>query len=201
MSQPANYQLKGQLLGACNCDWGCPCNFEAPPTYVKCHGTYVWHVESGHYDGTALDGSTFCQISAFPGAVHEGNGTTLVLVDERVPAQRRPAIEALLLVIPPFAVFHDLSPTFLGFRYTPFNLHLDGLNSSLEVPGILDLRLTPMINPVTGEVELATLEKPTGFTSKVQQLCSTAAHRLTAGDMAFECPGKYGEFSLFDYPL
>lgn len=201
MSQPANYQLKGQLLGACNCDWGCPCNFEARPTYGKCEGTYVWHVESGHYNGATLDGSTFCQINCFPGAVHEGNGTLLVLVDERVPAERRPAIEALLVDIPPFGVFYDLSSNFLGFRYAPFNLHLDGLHSSLEVPGILELSLTPITNPVTGEVELATLEKPTGFTSKVQEMCSTAAHRLTAEGISFECPGKYGEFSLFDYPL
>ena len=69
------------------------------------------------------------------------------------------------------------------------------------MPGILELSLTPIINPVTGDVELATLEKPTGFTSKIQEMCSTAVHRLTAEGMSFECPGKYGEFSLFDYPL
>jgi len=161
----------------------------------------VWHVETGHYNGTNLDGATFCQMSAFPGAIHEGQGTTLVLIDERVPADQRLAIEAMLVEIPPFGVFYDLTSNFLGFRYAPFNLKLDGLNSSLEAPGILELSLTPIINPVTGDVELATLEKPTGFTSKVQELCSTGVHRLTAEGMSFECPGKYGEFSLFDYPL
>ena len=95
----------------------------------------------------------------------------------------------------------ELTSNFLGFVYAPFNLHLDGLNSRLEVPGILALSLTPIINPVTGEVELATLEKPTGFTSKVQEMCSTAAHRLTTEGLSFECAGKYGEFSRFEYPL
>src|SRR5262252_6759515 len=33
MAEKTPYHLKGVLLGACNCDWGCPCNFEAPPTY------------------------------------------------------------------------------------------------------------------------------------------------------------------------
>src|SRR5215471_113169 len=33
MAQRDAYHIKGVLLGACNCDWGCPCNFEAPPTY------------------------------------------------------------------------------------------------------------------------------------------------------------------------
>ena len=52
------YRLKGHLLGACNCDWGCPCSFEARPTKGFCEGSYTWHVEEGHYHGTPLDGST-----------------------------------------------------------------------------------------------------------------------------------------------
>ena len=31
---PAGYHFSGVMLGACSCDWGCPCNFEAPPTLV-----------------------------------------------------------------------------------------------------------------------------------------------------------------------
>ena len=30
--QQVKYHLSGDLLGACSCDWGCPCNFEAAPT-------------------------------------------------------------------------------------------------------------------------------------------------------------------------
>jgi hypothetical protein len=32
--------MRGSLVGACNCDWGCPCNFDAPPTYGFCDGFY-----------------------------------------------------------------------------------------------------------------------------------------------------------------
>jgi len=53
------YRLKGHLLGACNCDWGCPCSFEARPTKGFCEGSYIWHVEEGHFHGTPLNGSTF----------------------------------------------------------------------------------------------------------------------------------------------
>jgi hypothetical protein len=41
--------MKGILLGACNCDWGCPCSFNAPPTHGKCEGGYLWHIEEGKF--------------------------------------------------------------------------------------------------------------------------------------------------------
>ena len=27
-----DWELKGTVVVACNCDYGCPCNFNAPPT-------------------------------------------------------------------------------------------------------------------------------------------------------------------------
>ena len=41
MAEKTSYHLKGMLLAACNCDWGCPCNFEAPPTKGFCEGGYL----------------------------------------------------------------------------------------------------------------------------------------------------------------
>jgi hypothetical protein len=193
------YRLKGHLLGACNCDWGCPCSFEARPTKGFCEGSYTWHVEEGHYQGTPLDGSTFSMFVQFPGAPHEGNGTGVVLVDEKVTADRRGTVEAMIQQIPPFSIFHSLLANFLGFRYVPMDLHFDGIHSRLTIPGTVELQLTPMKNPVTGEDEYATLLKPTGFTSKRQELCATATFRLTTEGITFDHSGQYGEFSPFEY--
>ena len=54
MTANGNYHLKGHLLGACNCDWGCPCNFEQAPNYGSCEGVYLWQVDEGHYNGVDL---------------------------------------------------------------------------------------------------------------------------------------------------
>ena len=199
MADQKSYHLKGHLLAACNCDWGCPCNFEAPSTQGFCEGTYVWRVESGHYHGTTLDGTTFAMFGSYPGLVHEGNATTLVLVDDRVPADRRAAVESMIQSIPPFSIFLALTTNMLGIRYAPFDLHLDGIRSHLTVPQVMELQLAPMQNPVTGEDELATLNKPTGFTSKVQELCSAERYRFTAGEISVDYQGTYGEFSPFEY--
>ncbi|MDP6131970.1 MAG: DUF1326 domain-containing protein [Dehalococcoidia bacterium] len=199
MAEKKTYLLKGTLLGACNCGWGCPCNFEEPPTPGYCEGNYVWHVEHGHYAGTALDGSTFAIYNRFPGAVHEGNATTVVMIDDQVPLKQRTTVEALIQEVPPFSVFMDLTSDFRGFRYLPINLRLDGIRSRVTIPGVLELQFGPMKNPVTGEDELATLNKPTGFTSNVQELCSADTHRFNVEGMTFDYSGKYGEFSPFVY--
>ena len=72
-------------------------------------------------------------------------------------------------------------------------------SSRLTIPAMVDLQLTPMTNPVTGADELATLYKPTGFTSKTHELCATRTYRVTLDGLAYDHSGKYGEFSPFEY--
>ena len=74
---------------SCNCDWGCPCNFNARPTTGKCEGGWTWHVEEGAYGNVRLDGLTFSVYVNWPGAIHEGNGEALTLIDERADAPQR----------------------------------------------------------------------------------------------------------------
>jgi hypothetical protein len=202
MATKISYHLRGILLGDCNCDWGCPCNFEAPPTKGFCEGDYIWHVEEGNYGQVQLNGLNFAWCAHSPGPLHLGNLTSLYLVDERANAQQRRELEEMLtkdLDVIPFGIFTSLTRTMLGVRYVPFEIELNGTSSSVKVPDILELQLTPMRNPVTGEVEPATLIKPKGFTSKEQELCSTLAARLTSEGLTYNNTGKYGEFSRFEY--
>ena len=93
---PAQWNLKGTLIIACNCDYGCPCNFNALPTKGRCEGGWTWHVEQGAVDDTALDGLTFSVYAKWPGAIHQGNGEAVILLDERASAAQREAIGALV---------------------------------------------------------------------------------------------------------
>ena len=91
-----------------------------------------------------MAGSTFGLFIRFPSAPHEGNGTGVVLVDKTLPEPRRPVLESMIQSIPPFSIFCSLLATFLGFRYVPFALDLDGIHSRLNIPAMVDLQLTPM---------------------------------------------------------
>ena len=199
MVEKQSYHLKGANLGGCSCDWGCPCNFEVAPSRGFCDGEYVWYVEQGRYGDTSLDGLSFGIFLHSPAAIHLGNLTAAAVVDERASEQQRQAIEAMVTNAPPFNVFMDLTSNFLGFRYAPIEVHLDGINSKVTIPGIYDLQLAPMTNPVTGEVELATLMKPTGFTSQQSELCATSMHRFSVPGLSYEYPGRHGEFAPYEY--
>ena len=98
-------------------------------------------------------------------------------------------------------IFFSLSPNFLSFRYAPFEIQLDGIQSRVSIANIAEIQLTPMKNPVTGEDELATLLKPTGFTAKESELCSAQTNRLTAAGISYDHGGQYGEISPFEYPI
>jgi len=199
MAEKVPCYLKGVFVAGCSCDWGCPCNFEAPPTKGFCEGGGIWHIEHGHYGGVQLDGLRLGGFAHSPAALHLGNVTLLVLVDERADAQQRAAIEAMFPTTPPFSIFYSLTSTFLGFHYVPIEVQLNGTRSRVTIPGTLELALAPIINPVTGEEEPATLLKPKGFTSQLQELCATAVLRFTKEGLSYDHSGKYGEFSPFEY--
>ena len=78
-------------------------------------------------------------------------------------------------------------------------MHLEGIRSRVSIPETLELALAPMINPVTGEEEPATLMKPKGFTSQLQELYATAVLRFSKEGLAYDYSGKYGEFCRFEY--
>ena len=127
----------------------------------------------------------------------EAGGLASAVVDAQ-PEQRQ-AVETILTEVVPFSVFHDLATTFLGFQYAPMELHLDGIRSGLRIPGVLDLKLGAMKNPVTGEDELATLTKPTGFTANIAELCNAETFTFEVGGKSYDHSGKYGEFCPFEY--
>ena len=107
MTTATQWRMKGSIICACSCDWGCPCNFNARPTYGSCEGTYIWQVEAGHYEDVSLDGLVMSWSGESPGPVHEGHITTQVVIDSRANDQQREAILRLFKGEDggPFAIF------------------------------------------------------------------------------------------------
>ena len=42
MTTQVKWTMEADYLQACNCDYGCPCEFEAPPTQGYCEGIGAW---------------------------------------------------------------------------------------------------------------------------------------------------------------
>ena len=195
------WAMRGYLLGACSCDWGCPCSFNAPPTRGFCEGGYVWHVVEGTYDKVKLDGVTFCWLAHSPGPLHKGNVTAQLIVDERATKEQR---DVILKVSEgkeggPFAIFASVTSKFLEPIFAPFDVKIDGLRSSAKAGKVFDLKISPIENPVTGASEQLQLRKPTGFTSTWADLGKSAKLSVNAPGLKYDHSGQYAEYSEFAY--
>jgi hypothetical protein len=194
------WELEGTVLIACNCDYGCPCNFNAPPTQGKCEGGWTWHVERGRYGDVALNGLNFSVIVDWPGAIHEGNGHALILLDERADASQREAIETLLggSAGGPWGVLCWTWPTVDGPHAVPYDLRLDGVRSYMNAGGMVELEMEPISNPVTGVEVHPGAVLPEGIVFKEGDFGSSKTYRVSNG-IGFAHPGKYTAIGPFDY--
>ena len=200
MTDKGEWRLKGQIIGACSCDWGCPCNFEARPTYGWCQGTYTWYIQDGRFGDVVLDGLYMSWTAETPGPLHEGHGTSQVIIDSGASDQQREAILRLFKGEDggPFTIFAAITETVLDPIFAPFEGSIHGLDSRVSVPGVLEMALTTIKNPVTGDPEEVRLLKPTGFTSMDTELGTTTVYRFSGG-FQHDHSGKYAEFAPFEY--
>ena len=198
----ADWKLKGTVVVACNCDYGCPCNFNALPTNGKCEGGWIWHVEEGSFGDTSLDGLTFSVLVNWPGAIHQGNGEGLILVDERADDAQREAMETLLSgeVGGPWGILAWTWPTVHGPKPVAFELDLNGIHSRVKAGDSLEVESTTIKNPVTGEDHRVRIDLPDGFEYKQAEIGNTVKARIAAEEpLSFTLENTYAQLNPFDW--
>ena len=199
-----HWTMSGVIVGECNCDWGCPCNFDAPPTHGNCDGTYSYLVKEGRYGDTSLDGVAFLYSGSSPGAVHEGNLTSVLVIDESTSGEQREALETLWKSGEsglPFDIWNTVTSKWLDTIYAPIEFEPAGINTKIRAGGgeIYDAAISRIKNPVTGDEEEIYLDKVTGFTSTRTELGMSLQSVFSAGGLEFNNTGKYAEFAEFSY--
>lgn len=167
----ANWTIKGREFVNCNCAYGCPCQFNARPTQGSCQAVLGVDIESGHHGEVRLDGLRIAAIVAWPGAIHEGRGEVVPIVDERATPEQR---EVLLRIMSgedtePGATFFQVFSTTYEKIHDPvfapieFEVDVEGRRARLKVPGMIDARGEPIVNPVSGATHRARIDLPSGF--------------------------------------
>ena len=86
------WDIIGEEVASCNCDWGCPCQFNALPTKGFCEALVGLRIEHGHFGSTSLDGVIYAQLVHFDGPVHAGNGHRLLVIDEKSSPEGYPGV-------------------------------------------------------------------------------------------------------------
>jgi hypothetical protein len=194
------WSLKGTAIVACNCDYGCPCNFNALPTTGKCEGGWTWNVDRGTYDDVVLDGLSFSVYVNWPGAIHEGDGEAVILVDERADDEQRAAIEELVSGEHggPWGILAWTWPTVHGPIAVPYEVEVDGVRSRVKAGTVLELESGPIRNPVTGAEVFPGLVLPQGLIFK-QADCGASTTFRVADGVDYDHSGQYTAIGRFDY--
>ena len=166
-----NWTIKGKEFVHCNCAYGCPCQFNALPTQGHCQAVAAIDIEEGRHGDTDLAGTRIGLIVAWPGPIHEGGGHAIPIVDERADESQRDALLRIMsgLDTEPGATFFQVFATTFAKVYDPvfapidLVVDIDGRTARLNVPGWIDARGEPIVNPVTGEAHRARINLPQGF--------------------------------------
>jgi hypothetical protein len=200
MTTPSRWTLSGTVLIACNCDWGCPCNFNALPTKGHCEGGWTWRVDRGVVDDVPLDGLSFSIFVKWPGAIHHGNGEGVMFVDERADARQREAIGALLTgqFGGPWAILAWTWPTHHGPKPAAYEVAVDGIHARLAIGDAVAFESAPIRNPVTGAEAHPSAVLPEGLIVKRADLCTSSVFRLDDA-IAFDHSGQYAAVGAFEY--
>lgn len=195
------WMLKGKVVIACNCDYGCPCNFNAPPTSGDCEGGWTWQIEQGAFGEVALDGLNIGLYCDWPSAIHEGDGVGVSLIDERAHEDQRQALQTLLegAAGGPWAIFRKTLRELHGPRFVPYQVDTESQLPRVSAPDALALEIEYIRNPVTRETTHARIALPEGLVVKEAALVGTRRFSVSDGPVTYEHPGRYAAFGFFQY--
>ena len=161
----------GPEIVTCNCEYGCPCQFNAPPTGDHCTAIGAMHITEGHYGSVSLTGLRWVSLAAWPGPIHLGNGAIQRIIDIRADKDQRMALLNIMSgkdSVPGttfFDVFASMietvhPPLFLPIEFAADMMSCDG---HFRVAGVVEARTRPIRNPVTGRPHHAKIHLRNGF--------------------------------------
>lgn len=192
-----DWMIKGPKIGGCSCAFGCPCEFNAPPTQGFCEGLECMEIEEGHFGDVRLDGLRVAAAYRWPGPVHEGGGVAQGFIDERASQEQ---IDALFKILSgeeqePTTVFNiygstidkELDPVFAPIE---FSCDMDKRVARFVVPDHLEFSAEPIRNPVTGKEHFAQIRLPTGFEFREAEMANGTLKGIR--DWTFDHDSCYG---------
>ena len=196
------WSLEADFIQACNCDYGCPCEFEARPTMGYCEGMGAWKINKGRYGNVSLNGLGLAFVAKWPKAIHEGNGTAAIFIDEKAKPEQREALVEIASGKAGGLPFEIMAMTFAKVhdpQFVPFKFAIKGKKSSVKIGQAMEVVHEPIKNPVTGKPESIRIDHETGFIFKTAECVSAKEFRTSFEDLNFSHPGKGGFISRIKY--
>jgi hypothetical protein len=212
-----DWMIKVKRLVACNCDYGCPCEFNAPPTNGDCEGLEAFEVTEGYFDSVRLDGLRFGGVYRWPGPVHEGQGAYLPVIDDKATEEQQNALFKILSgeeqePTTLFSIYGSTIETEFDPVFAPieFEWDLEGRTGRAAVTNVFEADFAPVRNPITGAPHRALIKLPEGFEFREAEMASAdfrcreplpQEYKSRYGFLTYAAYGPYGVIEEQSYPL
>ncbi|GIX48588.1 MAG: hypothetical protein KatS3mg131_2799 [Candidatus Tectimicrobiota bacterium] len=197
------WRLKVHNLEACNCSNGCGCQFNGFPDYGGCEAIIGYEVIAGHYGNVDLSGVRAVFAGKWPGAIHEGHGQGVLFIDA---AARPEQVEGLAKIFSgqaggmPWEALAATLDTVEGPLLKPIAMTVDGRRSHFAIAGVLEVAMTSLINPVSGEESEVHIVYPKGgFLWNDGDVGTTSTMRIDHGALRFQYPGKWAAYAVAEW--
>jgi hypothetical protein len=195
------WEIEGREFTNCNCSYGCPCQFNGLPTHGHCQAVIGIQIERGHHGDVKLDGLRVSGIFRWPGAIHEGKGEALAVLDQRASDAQRNALLRILTGqdtepgATVFQVFASTLDTFHPpmFSAIDFDVDVDARRARHKVDKLIESRGEPILNPVTKAEHRVRIDMPEGFEYSLAEI--GRGWSKTTGPIALDLADTYGQFA------
>jgi hypothetical protein len=201
MAVSVEWEIQGTELANCNCIYACPCQFNALPDKGFCEAVAGYQIDHGQFGDVRLDGLRAAAMWHFPGAVHEGNGSMQLVIDERADARQRDALIRIMSgqetedMATMWWIFGAMSPNKHPPVFHPITLDIDvdARRGRLDIPGVAVVTGEPIRNPVTGHEHRVRIDFPESFEFRLAEIGSASSK--TSGPIALDLKDTYGQFA------
>ncbi len=194
------FDVRADALESCNCPPNCPCQFGGMPTNGSCHFLIGYRVQEGMFGKVKLDGAKFVTICVYPGAIHEGNGSVALFVDESLSDAQADAIAQILSGKHGGMPWEALAATVSSFDgpiRSKIEMTVKGTRSSFRISGVLELQQTPIKDIVSGADKEVHIVYPNGgFFWNDGNVCTTAVMNASHGKLHLSHAGGYAAHAV-----
>ena len=188
------WKLEVEHAMGCNCNWGCPCGFESPPTYGSCEAAMAWRVLRGTYGHFKLDGLAWVLAAIWPGPLHQRNGRGVVFLDDSASSGQSDALRDIATGSAggPIGIFMSTVNAGIEVKSARISYTGEGKTTAFSIGDEVDVEFEPILNPVSGLEHHVSLLLHTGMLNKREHFFSTKTLKVITDGMHFSYPGRNG---------
>lgn len=173
------------------------------PDHGSCEALIGLQIAEGNFGEVDLSGVKAVLAVKWPKAIHEGNGSAAVFIDESASEQQ---VQGLATIVTgqaggmPWQILATTISSLDGPVLKPIKMDVNGTHSGFSIDGILEAKIVPLKNPVTGEDNEVHIVFPNdGLIWTDGDNATTFTMKVDYGEVKFDHSGMSGIFAPVEW--